>query len=69
MTTYDEIERTFTLANAAVADEQHSEAQYVHEHAVNDLANRKRIVEQRADSRDGNRRGDRRAQQWYFESI
>ena len=69
MTTHDEIERAFTLADAAVADDQHAEAQDVHEHAVNDLANRQRIVEQRADSSDGNRRGDRRAQQRHVVSI
>ncbi len=50
MTTDDQIQCALTLADAAVADDEDPEAEHVHEHAVDDLANGERVIEQRADA-------------------
>ena len=59
---HNQIEGTFALANPALADDQHAQPQDIHEHPVDDLANREGIIEQGADPRDRHRRGDRCAQ-------
>ena len=63
MAAHDQIERALALADAAVADDQHAQAEDVHQHAVDDLAHGERIVEERADLGDRQRRGDGGAQQ------
>jgi hypothetical protein len=55
---YDQIERALALADAAVAGNQHAEAQNVDEHAVHDLADGQRVLQQRTDLGDGDRCGD-----------
>ena len=65
----DEVQRTLTLADAAVADDEHAKTENVHEHAVDDLANRQRIIEQRADSGDGDGSRDGCAQQRHLMAL
>jgi hypothetical protein len=45
MATDDEIERALALADAALTDNEHPEAQNVHQHAVDDLAHGEPVLE------------------------
>ena len=61
----DQIERALALADAAVSDDQDAQPENVHQHAVHHLANGERIVEERGDLGDRNRRCNSRAQHWH----
>jgi hypothetical protein len=59
----DEIERAFALADAALADEQHAQAEDVHQHGMHHRALGERILEHRRQLRDRHRRRHGRFQQ------
>ena len=44
----DQVERALALADAALAGDQHAEAEHVEQHAVHDAALRERVLEDRA---------------------
>ena len=49
---HDQVERALALADAALAHEQHAQAEHVEQHAVDDLANREPVLEQCGDLAD-----------------
>ena len=57
----DQVERALALADAALADQQHAEAEDVEQHAVDDLADGQAVLEQGRELADGGRRRHRRA--------
>src|SRR5688572_27205803 len=69
MAAHDQVERAFTLTDAALADNQHAEAEDVDEDAVNDLAMREPILEHGGQLPDCRRRRHRRAQDWHIGAL
>ena len=59
----DQVERALALADAALADQQHAQAEHVHQHAVDDLARGQVVLEDRGQLADRHRRRDAGAQQ------
>ena len=47
-----QVERALALADAALADEEHAEAEDVEQHAVDDLADGEAVLEQRRELAD-----------------
>ena len=58
-----EVERAFALADAALPDDQHAEAEDVQQHGVQDRALGERVLEDGRELGDRRRRHDRRLQQ------
>ena len=52
---HDEVEGALALSDAALADDEHAEPEDVHQHAMDHLADRKPVVEQRRDLGDRER--------------
>jgi hypothetical protein len=65
----DQVERAFALADAALADDQHAEAEDVDQHAVNDFAVREAILEHRGQLADRRRGRHRRPQNWHVGAL
>ena len=54
----DQVERALALADAALAGDQHAEAEDVHQHGVDHRALGERVLENRRQLGDRGRRGD-----------
>src|ERR1700686_5444289 len=63
MPPHDQIQRALALADTALAGDQDTESENVHEHRVDDDALRETVFEDRAELRDGGRRRDGGLQQ------
>ena len=64
-----QVERALALADAALPDQQHAQAEHVHEHAVHHLARGQVVLEDGGELADGHRRGHAGAQQRHARGV
>ena len=69
MAAHDQVERALALADAALPDHQHAEAENVEQHAVDHFADGEAILEQRRQLADRRGRADPRRQQRHAGAV